>query len=66
LEVEGETEGDEDTEDGNDNDQADFPLRYSLVTNRDMIQDYDASRKAQLNALAKEFLPPATDDAEPR
>jgi hypothetical protein len=60
LLVEGGTEGNEDA-DGDGNDDASFPLRYSLVTNRNMTQDYNASRNVQLNALAKEFLPSATD-----
>jgi hypothetical protein len=63
--VEGGTEGNEDV-DADGNDDASFPLRYSLVTNRNMTQDYNASRKVQLNALAKEFLPSATDHAEQR
>jgi hypothetical protein len=54
------------TPDGDGDDDASFPLRYSLVTNRDITQDYDACRKVQLNALAKEFLPLATDRAEQR
>ena len=64
--VEGGTEDNEDAN-GDGNNDASFPLRYSLVvTNQNMTQDYNASRKVQLNALAKEFLPSATDHAEPR
>jgi hypothetical protein len=64
--VEGGTEGNEDV-DADGNDDASFPLRYSLVTtNRNMTEDYNASRKVQLNALAKEILPSATDHAEQR
>jgi hypothetical protein len=62
--VEGRTERNEVVDSNSDGD-ARFPLRYSLVTNRNMTQDYDASREAQLSALAKEFLPSATDYAEP-
>jgi hypothetical protein len=53
-------------EEGTDTDDASFPLRYSLVTNRDITEDYDACREGQLKALAKEFLPSARDRAEPR
>jgi hypothetical protein len=63
--VEEGTEGNQDAdEDGNDN--ANFPLRYSLVTDRNVTADYNTSRTVQLNALAKEFLPSAIDHAEPR
>ena len=57
--VEEETRSNEDADD-------DFPLRYSLVTNRHITQDYEASRDMQLKALGKEFLPSGTDDAGPR
>jgi hypothetical protein len=63
--AEGRTEDNEDA-DGDGNVDSNFPLRHSLVTNRNTTQDYDASRKVQLDALAKEFLPSATDYAEPR
>jgi hypothetical protein len=59
LVVEGRTQGDEDA-DGDGGVDTSFPLSYSLVTNRNITQNYKASRKAQLNALAKEFLPSAT------
>jgi hypothetical protein len=63
--VEEGTESNQDAdEDSNDN--ANFPLRYSLVTGRNVTADYNTSRMVQLNALAKEFLPSATDHAEPR
>jgi hypothetical protein len=63
--VEEGTESNQDAdEDGIDN--ANFPLRYSLVTDRNVTADYNTSRMVQLNALAKEFLPSATDHAEPR
>ena len=59
------TEGNQDADDdGNDN--ANFPSRYSLVTNQNVTADYNTSRTIQLNALAKEFLPSARDHAEPR
>jgi hypothetical protein len=51
---------------GNDDQETDFPLRYSLVTNRHIAHDYEASRDMHLNALGKEFLPSGTEDAEPR
>jgi hypothetical protein len=63
--VEGRTEDNVDA-DGDGNVNSNFPLRCSLVTNQNTTQDYNASRKVQLDALAKEFLPSATDYAEPR
>jgi hypothetical protein len=63
--VEGRTEDNEDA-DGDGDVDANFPLRHSLVTNQNTTQDCEASRKVQLDALAKEFLPSATDCAEPR
>jgi hypothetical protein len=65
LLVERRTEDNEDA-DGDGDVDANFPLRHSLVTNRNTTQDCEASRKVQLDALAKEFLPSATDCAEPR
>ncbi len=45
------TEGNQDAdEDGNDN--ANFPLRYSLVTGQNVTADYNTSRTVQLNAFA--------------
>lgn len=38
-----------------------FPLRCSLVTDRNITHDYNASSEVQLSALAKEFLPSVTD-----
>jgi hypothetical protein len=67
--VEGGTEGNEQGHvdaDGNGDDDASFPLRYSLVTDRNITQDYNASRKMQLNALANAFLPSTTDQGESR
>ena len=63
--VEEGTEGNEDANGDND-DNTSFPLRYSLVTNRDITQDYNTSRDVQFKALAKEFLPSGTDHAESR
>jgi hypothetical protein len=63
--VEEETRSNEDADDDDDY-ETDFPLRYSLVTNRHITQDYEASRDMQLKALGKEFLPSGTDDAGPR
>ncbi len=59
------TEGNEDADEDVD-DNANFPLGYSLVTDRNVTADYNTSRTVQLNAFAKEFLPSAIDQAEPR
>jgi hypothetical protein len=64
--VEGGIDGNEDADD-NGNDDTSFPLRYSLVTNRNITEDYDTSKKVELDALTKEFLPSAMDHhGEPR
>lgn len=52
-------------EDADEDEEANFPLRYSLVTDRDITQDYKAAVRIQWKALEKEFLP-STEHAEPR
>jgi hypothetical protein len=60
------TDGNQDA-DKDGNNIANFPLRYSLVTGRNVTADHNStSRMVQLNALAKEFLPSTIDHAEPR
>jgi hypothetical protein len=66
ISVERETEGNEDAEEEDCNFDATFPLRYSLVTNRNVTYDYKTSKEMQLSALTKKFIPSATDDAEER
>jgi hypothetical protein len=63
--MEEETESNEDADDDRNVDPS-FPLRYSLVTNRDIAHDYETSATVQLTALAKKFLPLANDGTEPK
>jgi hypothetical protein len=57
---EGTDEGNQDAAEDGTND-ANFPLRYSLVTDRNVTADYNTSRTVQLKALVKEFLPSAIE-----
>jgi hypothetical protein len=61
------TEGNDNVMDSSDDEDESFPLRHSLVTDRNATEDCKACRKVQLNALAKEFLSSSLDcHAEPR